>query len=163
MTPDEIRRAILKTIKKEGGYVNDPLDAGGETHYGISKRAFPDEDIKGMTIWRAMEIYRKWYADPLRLSEINNPRIGWKIFDVGVNTGLQRSVKLAQETCGADVDGIMGPQTLRAINETDEVVFFAKFIPALESFYVDIVERNPTQQKFLRGWLTRAADVGVGL
>lgn len=163
MTDSQIRAAILKTIKKEGGYVNDPVDAGGETKYGISKRSFPDEDILNLTVWRAFEIYKFWYALPLKLPEINNPRIGWKIFDVGVNTGLSRSVKLTQGVVGADVDGILGQQTLKAINETDEAVFFMHFIPALESYYMDIVERNPLQQKFMRNWLKRAADTGVGL
>lgn len=32
-------------IGHEGGYVNDPRDPGGETRYGISKRAYPNEDI----------------------------------------------------------------------------------------------------------------------
>ena len=163
MTDTEIRAAILKTIKKEGGYVHDELDVGGETKYGISKRAFPNEDIAGLTIWRAFEIYKFWYALPLKLPEIVNPRIGWKIFDVGVNTGLSKAAKLTQETVGADVDGIIGTQTVKAINETDEAVFFMHFIPKLESFYNDIVNRNPTQSKFLRGWLTRASDAGAGL
>ena len=39
-------RAIDKTLAWEGGYVNDPKDPGGETKYGISKRAHPDVDIK---------------------------------------------------------------------------------------------------------------------
>ena len=163
MTEPEIRKAILKTIRKEGGYVNDPVDAGGETKYGISKRSWPDVDIANLTIWQAFDIYRKWYANPLHVSEITNPRIGWKIFDVGVNAGLTRAVKLAQQVCGADVDGIMGPNTLKAINETEEGLFFMHFIPALESFYMDIVERNPAQQKFMRQWLVRASDVGVGM
>jgi lysozyme family protein len=163
MTEEQIRAAILKTIKKEGGYVNDPHDSGGETKYGISKRSWPQVDIAKLTVWDAFKIYKQWYADPLRIKEIDNPRIGWKIFDVGVNAGLVRAVKLAQEVTGAEVDGIMGPQTIHAINETDEATFFMHFIPALEAFYADIVERNPTQQKFMRQWLVRASDTGAGI
>ena len=47
---DEIIEVVLK---HEGGYVNDPDDPGGETKYGISKKAYPDEDIKELTIERA--------------------------------------------------------------------------------------------------------------
>ena len=36
-------------IKHEGGYVNDPTDLGGETKYGITKRFYPDVDIKNLT------------------------------------------------------------------------------------------------------------------
>jgi len=163
VTDTQIKAAILHTIRKEGGYVNDPVDRGGETKYGISKRSWPDVDIANLTIWQAFAIYRKWYANPLRIAEINNPRIGWKIFDVGVNAGLSRAVKLTQGVVGTDVDGIIGRQTIAAINETDEATFFMHFISALESFYVDIVERNPGQERFLRQWLKRASDVGAGL
>jgi lysozyme family protein len=36
--------AFKVLIGHEGGYVNDPKDPGGETKYGISKRANPGED-----------------------------------------------------------------------------------------------------------------------
>ena len=39
-------KAFQITVGVEGGYVNDPADPGGETRYGISKRAHPDVDIK---------------------------------------------------------------------------------------------------------------------
>ena len=45
-TFDEIIDVVLH---HEGGYVNDPKDPGGETNYGISKRAYPDVDIKNLT------------------------------------------------------------------------------------------------------------------
>jgi len=40
-------RAVTHVLLHEGGYSNDPNDPGGETQYGISKRAYPNEDIKG--------------------------------------------------------------------------------------------------------------------
>ncbi|MBI5843910.1 MAG: hypothetical protein HZB23_04475 [Deltaproteobacteria bacterium] len=45
----------------EGGYVNDPADPGGETRFGISRRAYPNEDIKALTRERAAEIYYRDY------------------------------------------------------------------------------------------------------
>ena len=41
----EFNDVIDKVLEHEGGYVNDPNDLGGETKYGISKRAYPDVDI----------------------------------------------------------------------------------------------------------------------
>ena len=52
-------RAIDKTLAWEGGYVNDPKDPGGETKYGISKRAHPDVDIKNLSREKACAIYKK--------------------------------------------------------------------------------------------------------
>ena len=51
-TFDEI---IEKVLEHEGGYVNDPDDLGGETKYGITKRFYPDVDIKNLTIDGAKE------------------------------------------------------------------------------------------------------------
>ena len=82
-TFDEIIDVVLE---HEGGYVNDPTDTGGETKYGISKRAYPDEDIKELTVERAKELYKKDYWDrfkvesfPDRLRHIFVDM--WKILD----------------------------------------------------------------------------------
>ena len=42
-------KIIEKVLEHEGGYVNDPTDLGGETKYGITKRFYPDVDIKNLT------------------------------------------------------------------------------------------------------------------
>ncbi|KKK60142.1 hypothetical protein LCGC14_3027340, partial [marine sediment metagenome] len=42
-------KAIPIVLKHEGGYVHDKLDPGGETNFGISKRAYPMVDIKNLT------------------------------------------------------------------------------------------------------------------
>ena len=58
---DNFPNCLAIVLKHEGGYVNDPHDPGGETNFGISKRAYPAENIKGMTKARAAEIYRRDY------------------------------------------------------------------------------------------------------
>ena len=57
---------IRIVLLSEGGskYTNDPKDAGGETKYGISKKAFPNVDIKNLTETDAIAIYKKMYYDP---------------------------------------------------------------------------------------------------
>ena len=57
-TFDEI---IEKVLEHEGGYVNDPDDAGGETNYGIAKRWYPNVDIKNLTKEQAKKIYHTDY------------------------------------------------------------------------------------------------------
>ena len=41
--------AVKIILKHEGGYVNDPVDPGGETNMGISKKAYPYLNIKELT------------------------------------------------------------------------------------------------------------------
>jgi lysozyme family protein len=61
MTFDE---AFDVLIGHEGGYVNHPGDPGGETKFGISKRAYPALDIKALTLGQAKAIYRRDYWIP---------------------------------------------------------------------------------------------------
>ncbi len=71
MKTDEAFSAALKfALKWEGGYVNDPDDPGGETKYGISKRAHPEVDIKNLTVAQAGEIYKREYWDSIGLDSI---------------------------------------------------------------------------------------------
>ncbi len=84
--------AIERVLKHEGGYVNDPTDKGGETNYGISKRAYPDLDIKNLTKEDAKKIYYqdywlKSYADQLPID------VRYIHFDTAINMGLKRVLK----------------------------------------------------------------------
>ena len=70
----------------EAGYVNDPEDPGRETRYGISRRRYPNEDIKNLTLERAKFLYQRDYWVPHKCD--NMP---WEqallVFDVSVNGG----------------------------------------------------------------------------
>ena len=72
--------AFEKLIGHEGGYVNDARDPGGETKYGISKRAYPDEDIAGLTLERAKQIYRRDYWDAVQ-AEYLPDAVRFDLFD----------------------------------------------------------------------------------
>jgi len=61
---------VPHVLKREGGYVDDPTDRGGETKYGISKRSYPQLDIKNLTLEQALEIYRKDYWKPSRVEKL---------------------------------------------------------------------------------------------
>ncbi|MBI5343968.1 MAG: hypothetical protein HZB83_01285, partial [Deltaproteobacteria bacterium] len=47
---DNFERAIAFVLRHEGGYANDPRDPGGETNFGISKRAYPMLNIKDLSV-----------------------------------------------------------------------------------------------------------------
>lgn len=79
--------AFLVVVGSEGGYVNNPADPGGETRYGISKRAYPNLDIAALTLEEAQAIYLRDYWTPL-----NCDAMSWELalinFDCAVNQGL---------------------------------------------------------------------------
>jgi lysozyme family protein len=79
--------AFAIVVGEEGGYVNNPADPGGETRYGISKRAYPNLDIAQLTLEEAKQIYQRDYWDKL-----NCDGMSWELalinFDCGVNQGI---------------------------------------------------------------------------
>lgn len=145
-------------IGHEGGYVNDPLDPGGETKFGISKRSYPNEDIKNLTIERAKEIYKRDFWDKINLDKINSFDVCLSIFDFAVNAGSATAAKLAQRTVGVDDDGIIGSGTILAINKYDEEKFVYKYAILKIKRYISICEKTPTSKKYFYGWTIRACS-----
>lgn len=87
---DNFDRCIPFVLKWEGGYVNHPDDPGGETKYGISKRAYPDLDIKSLTLDDAKSIYRRDYWDASNCDSFDLP-LAVVVFDSAVNCGVGRA------------------------------------------------------------------------
>ena len=132
---NNFRRALQFTLKWEGGYVNHPDDPGGETKWGIAKRYHPDEDIKNLTAERAAEIYSNEYWDAAGCDEISFP-LCVAVFYAAVRCGVNRAKDWYEKADG--VKDIIG------LNQ---------------QFYVQRVERNPSQKVFLKGWLNRLNDL----
>lgn len=108
-------RAFAITVAQEGGYSRDPADPGGETKYGISKRAYPDVNIAALTVEDAKAIYRRDYWDRLRCDDLPWP-VALATFDFAVNSGVGTAAKKLQAACGAPPDGVIGPLTLARVN-----------------------------------------------
>ncbi len=146
---------IRRTINLEGGYVNDPVDAGGETKFGISKRSYPGVDIAALTKEEAIAIYARDFWDGMNLDLINSPAVAAKIFDVAVNIGQSLAAKMVQEIVAVDADGIIGPHTANAVNAENEDWMIAQLRKKQLLHYAAIVEKNPAQIKFFVGWINR--------
>lgn len=96
-----------------GGYSNDPNDPGGETKWGISKSAYPNMDIKNLTLQQAKDIYLMDYWNPCHCDELPS-QLAIACFDCGVNQGCGTSRKLLQMSLDVTVDGNIGSQTVAA-------------------------------------------------
>lgn len=166
----DIKPALIKLFGVEGGYVNDPDDAGGETKYGISKRSYPDTDIKALTLEQAGDIYLRDFWNPLRLSEIANQTIAEEVFDTAVNCGVGTAGRILQEAVNLTnypaqdivVDCHPGPATLAAVNGHKSPRALYKALNGLQFVhYMEIVKNNPKQEKFIRSWLSRVFESTV--
>ena len=150
--------AVVKTLIHEGGslFVNDPTDRGGATKYGISQRAYPDLDIRNLTEQQARDIYRRDYWDRVRADDIVSQAVAASIFDTAVNMGARTASRLAQVSAGVEpVDGVIGSQSLRTINDANESLFLASYAIVKIARYARICTQDKSQKKYLLGWLNR--------
>jgi len=158
--------AFEELIGIEGGYVNDPTDRGGETKYGISKRAYPNLDIKNLTLQEAKDIYLEDYWKASGSHHMLKYELALELFDTGVNMGqaiartfLQEALNLMNRN-GKDfpdlkVDGKIGPITISAYKKVDDKILL-KVLNGLQfRRYVWICEERPDQEKYFNGWMKR--------
>lgn len=147
-------KAFEKVIGHEGGYVNDPTDPGGETKYGVSKRAYPNVDIKGLTLKDAQKIYYSDYWLKTKCDAIPD-KLRYIHFDTAINMGRSKAAKTLQQAAGVKDDGIIGSQTLEAAKGVNKSTY--AFIRALNYMY--IIGRNKSLAKYSKGWANRLKDV----
>jgi len=173
-----IDRLLDEMIEREGGYVNHPADRGGPTNFGITEqvaRAYGfNLDMRLMKRDQAKAIYREryWKRPGFERVAQRYPRLAAELFDTGVNMGPKKPAEFLQRVLnvsnrrGADypdipVDGDIGPMTLAALDQfkarrgPNGEQALLKGCDALQGArYIEIAERNPSQEVFVIGWLT---------
>ena len=134
-------------LEHEGGYVNHPHDKGGATNMGVTQKTYDNyrkqkglstRTVKQLTKDEATEIYHNNYVAS-GADKITNPKLAMCVFDWANHSGpenetLQRSLK----ECNGDVD---------------------KFIKMRSDFLHRIIEKDPTQEDFRKGWDNRIKDL----
>jgi lysozyme family protein len=119
---DGFDRCVAVTLAYEGGFVEDPKDAGGATNFGITKRALETflgkqvsvDDVKNLSSSTAIEIYRANYWNQMLCGSLP-AGVDLMIFDYGVNSGPGRAIKDLQSIVGVPQDGAIGKITLPAV------------------------------------------------
>jgi len=162
-------------LDHEGGYANDPDDPGGETYKGIARKMWPKwagwtlvdslKTVHGFpaNLEKSAEIremignfYLSQFWNKIQGDDIADQAVAESIFDFAVNAGVQTSVSLAQKVVKTTADGVVGPNTLRAINNFNPEHFLAAFTVEKIRRYVAIVVNRPVSRKYFYGWVTRA-------
>ena len=151
----------------EGGYGWDPNDPGGPTKYGITCYDLAEHRgqvmnsmaqwaplVRAMTMQEADDIYASKYATACAFNALGAGK-DCVVFDFGVNSGPSRSIRYAQQVVGVDVDGILGPVTLLAINSYDP----AKFINGLCDVRLSYLRGLSIWPVFGAGWQARVSDL----
>lgn len=167
-------------IHIEGGYVDNALDSGGRTKYGITAAVAIGwgytGDIKDLPRETAFDIYADRYWKPLKGDEIENlsPLIVAEIVDTGINMGVSRAGKFLQRALNVfnnkgeiypdlEVDGIVGSKTVEALrlylNVRKEGVLL-KLLNSLQgAFYVELAECREKDETFIYGWFRNRVKI----
>lgn len=132
--------------RSDGGYTNDPVDPGGETKWGISKRAYPDIDIKSLTKEEALLIYEKDYWNKI-VKEGMDKKLALACFDSAVNCGVGRTRSWLDELAKAKERNHLVNNEARWM------------IQRRTQYYLDLVKKKPALNKYIKGWLNRVNDL----
>ena len=154
---DRFEMLVDIVLAHEGGLVTKEEavqrgDPGGETNFGISKRAHPDVDIANLTVDDAKGIYYIDYYSHY-MDEFYSARVALMLFDFGVNAGVSRATRFMQEVVGTAPDGKLGSKTLDAINGYDIRKLIRDYGVKLGIYYCEI-----GNETFLFGWFKRLMD-----
>jgi len=158
--------AVEIVLSKEGGFTANPNDSGNwtggrpnsgvlkGTKFGISAKSYPDLDIKGLKRSQAVEIYRRDYWDKLRAEQLPDA-LRLTVFDMAVNAGISAAIKLLQQVCKVEEDGILGPVTISQAQHAGLVAY----TKARVDFYKKATIAHPKNLEFYNGWVKRALQI----
>lgn len=154
------------TLQFEGGYVDDPDDPGGCTNKGITigtltawrqDSGVTCQDVKNLSPTEAALIYATNYWAPVWGNKMD-VGINTQVWDFGVNAGPHRAIETLQGIVGSPADGVMGPNTLSAV---DGFIDDNGIDPLLSSFHDSrqrYYESLSTFSKYGNGWTRRNDD-----
>jgi lysozyme family protein len=149
--------AIAFVLKMEGSYTLDPNDPGGETKFGISKKAYPSLDIANLTEEQAKEIYLRDYWNPCSCDELP-PALAICVFDTAVNQGITKAKRILQISLDVTVDGVIGDKTVAAAFKANSY-HVKKFLANRMSEYMRLINANPSLMVFAINWSYRVISL----
>lgn len=174
---------IPLTLIYEGGskFTNIKEDKGGATKWGVSlsfirstndslfdldgNGVLNENDIRAMTEDIASLGFKKYFWDkPYGLDYLDSDKKAFVVFDAAVNNGPRNATKFIQQTANklgvnCAVDGVFGNQTAKALYELPVDEFTETYLDVREAFFNRIVQNNPSQKIFIKGWLNRIKNI----
>jgi len=149
-------------LKHEGGFVNHPKDPGGMTNLGVTRTNWElyldhdvtEADMRALTPEMVKPFYKKNYWDRIRGDELPSG-VDYAAYDLAVNSGTGRAAKYLQRIAGVTEDGVIGPQSLKAIQKCDA----ESAVDALCTMRLNFLKGLNTFDTFGKGWTIRVYDV----
>lgn len=162
MSQGGFARCLGFTLVQEGGFVDDPRDAGGATNMGITLATLRDwrgDDSLGVAAIRSLgkdeagAIYGTRFWNIVRGDDLPEG-LDLLLFDFAVPSGPPNAAKILQRAIGATVDGWIGDETLEKAHAAfgaNEYALFRSITSKQSAFY----QGCKTFPTFGRGWMAR--------
>ena len=155
---ENFETALKAVLHHEGGYVNDPRDPGGMTNLGCTKRVWEEwvghpvteqamRDLKPADV---APLYKKKYWDKIAGDDLPTG-VDACVFDAAINSGPGRAAKMLQACVGVEIDGSLGPATLKAVNAFDAKDLISDYCQRRLSFLTEL----SAWETFGKGWTKR--------
>lgn len=157
---------IPKILKWEGGFSNDPNDAGGATMKGVTLATFRQyygqsrsvADLKAITDSQWRHIFKTGYWDKALADSIKSQSVANLLVDWIWMSGVTTPVKNIQRIAGVVDDGQFGPKTLAAVSRMNPRELFERLKEKRVLYYDRIIQLRPANAKFRKGWMNRLND-----
>lgn len=157
-------------LQWEGGFVNDPVDLGGATNKGVTIGTFKDyrkskglpsptvDDLKNISESEWYEIFKSLYWDRWKADEIKSQAVANILVDWVWASG-SHGIKRPQRLLGVKADGIVGKQTIAAVNAMDAATLFKMIKDDRAKFIDEICKARPANERFRKGWTNRINSI----
>lgn len=160
LTPEQQFLECRKT-----GLANDPDDRGGLTMCGVTyatyatycnkcKKKASESGLRNLTYAEWLDILKTMFWDRWKADEIENQALANILVDWVWASGIT-GIKRPQRILKVKDDGIVGPITLAAVNSRSPEALFAELHKDRIAHVEGIVQKSPSQKKFLKGWKRR--------
>lgn len=153
---------LASLLTHEGGFVSHRSDPGGMTNLGVTRRVWEahvghsveETEMRALTPDMVSPLYKKDYWDKAKCDALPSG-VDYAVFDIAVNSGVPRAARILQQALGLVDDGVIGPNTLAAINGKNAQDLVKKICDIRLTF----LQHLPTWPTFGRGWARRVSEV----
>jgi lysozyme family protein len=159
---ENFEKALESVLHHEGGFVNHPKDPGGITNLGCTKRVWEEwvghpvteQNMRDLKAADVAPLYKQKYWDKVS-GDYLPAGVDYAVFDTAINSGPGRAVKMLQACVNVEVDGVLGPNSLKAVNAFDVETLISDYSKRRLSFLTEL----STWPTFGKGWERRVNEV----
>lgn len=166
--PQSDLQILNDLVRREGGFIDHPADKGGATKFGITGqtlgafrelgRLASNDEVASLSRAEAQHILYSQYVVAPGFTQVQHASLRALLIDSAVHSGVGTAVKWLQESLGVKVDGLLGPVTRAALDQSDVALIYRRLLALRLEFLGRLITEDPKQAVFAAGWMKRVAQ-----